>query len=349
MYILGINISHHASISLLHDGEVVYYMEDDRYSGNKEEEWKYHDEKRCLGDIKNYTTHLDHIIFASWGKAGEHCDNDSDLIDSIIRDLSKYNLSFGKIHYEWEHHLYHACSAFYGSGFNESAALILDGGGVSFLDRKEGESMYYFTEGKYEVLKKVYYGWDALEVDYTNYKLNATDVMSSTISCGWIFNTLQGVLGLEPGKVMGLSSYGNSDRFDDDWFKYDNETETWITDNQKILNTYRTLAGDSKYTPYDDEPPNIERQAASDLAKKAQEETRDHTIRLIKQLLSKTKTKNIVLSGGYFLNCVNNYEYLKEFPDVNFYIDPVCHDGGISIGAAKFLWHHVLNKNHPSR
>jgi carbamoyltransferase len=46
------------------------------------------------------------------------------------------------------------------------------------------------------------------------------------------------------------------------------------------------------------------------------------------------------LSGGYGLNCVANYEYLKHFPDYNFYIDPVCFDAGISIGQA---YYHAKN------
>jgi carbamoyltransferase len=57
-------------------------------------------------------------------------------------------------------------------------------------------------------------------------------------------------------------------------------------------------------------------------------------------MLEKTKLKNICLSGGFFLNCVANYEFLKDLPaDVNLYIEPVSSDAGTSIGAAKLLWH----------
>jgi predicted NodU family carbamoyl transferase len=43
---------------------------------------------------------------------------------------------------------------------------------------------------------------------------------------------------------------------------------------------------------------------------------------------------NIVLSGGYSLNCTNNYKYLQSFPDINFFVDPVPHDGGTAVGCA---------------
>ena len=43
---------------------------------------------------------------------------------------------------------------------------------------------------------------------------------------------------------------------------------------------------------------------------------------------------NIVLSGGYSLNCTNNYKYLQSFPDINFFVEPVPHDGGTAVGCA---------------
>jgi predicted NodU family carbamoyl transferase len=48
MYILGVNISHHPSIALLHDNELIYYIEDDRYNKNKEEEWNSDSNIECL-------------------------------------------------------------------------------------------------------------------------------------------------------------------------------------------------------------------------------------------------------------------------------------------------------------
>ena len=67
-----------------------------------------------------------------------------------------------------------------------------------------------------------------------------------------------------------------------------------------------------------------------------QRSTQEEVIALIEKSIQKYDTKNIVLSGGYGLNCVANYEYLKHFPDYNFYIDPVCFDAGISIGQAYY-------------
>ncbi len=74
-----------------------------------------------------------------------------------------------------------------------------------------------------------------------------------------------------------------------------------------------------------------------DLAKQIQYETKVHTCNLIQKAIDMSNNTNVILSGGYFLNTVNNKEYIKEFPNVNFYIDPIAHDGGTAIGAAYYL------------
>jgi predicted NodU family carbamoyl transferase len=48
-------------------------------------------------------------------------------------------------------------------------------------------------------------------------------------------------------------------------------------------------------------------------------------------------TNKILLSGGYSLNCTNNYHYLKANPDYEFFVDPIPHDGGTALGAALWL------------
>lgn len=73
-----------------------------------------------------------------------------------------------------------------------------------------------------------------------------------------------------------------------------------------------------------------------DQCSEVQRSTQEEVISLIQNSIQKYDTKNIVLSGGYGLNCVANYEYLNHFPDYNFYIDPVCFDAGISIGQAYY-------------
>lgn len=77
----------------------------------------------------------------------------------------------------------------------------------------------------------------------------------------------------------------------------------------------------------------------AEIAYKLQVETFKHTCTLIERAIKLTGKNKIVLSGGYFLNCVNNYKYTKKFPELEFFVDPIPHDAGTAIGAAKYVWY----------
>ena len=66
-----------------------------------------------------------------------------------------------------------------------------------------------------------------------------------------------------------------------------------------------------------------------------QKDWEDRAVELVK--IAANKCNNIVLTGGCFLNVVVNYKLLKEFPDLNFYVDPIAFDGGTAIGSAYIL------------
>lgn len=91
---------------------------------------------------------------------------------------------------------------------------------------------------------------------------------------------------------------------------------------------------DSKWTPYVNKCHQV------------QQETQNEVIELLREYTKQVSTKNIVISGGYGLNCVANYEFLNHFPDHKFFIDPICFDAGISVGQA-FYYHKQKSKFFP--
>tara|TARA_A100001037_G_scaffold3927_1_gene3773 strand:+ start:2966 stop:4057 length:1092 start_codon:yes stop_codon:yes gene_type:complete len=356
MFILGINVSHHPSICLLDDGEIVYYLEDDRLNKNKEEEWELDAQMACLACIRQYTSHVDHIIFCSYVKNKWTDCPDDKIIEQVKRNLKLYGLTYKEEHFLPEHHLFHACSTFYSSPFDEAAALICDGGGAPVnpvVDMKEAESMYYLSGNNIETVHKHHGYYDPTFSDAV-LRVNDKLVISHSLSNGGLFNLFCGVFNFGgAGEGMGLSPYGIAEDYPEEWFYYDKDNDLWVTDNEVLLNTCRTVLHAPTYDPELAKEDDLILESSFDdqanVMQKVQQETRKHTIRLIKQLLDKTGTKNVVLSGGYFLNCVNNYSYIKEFPEINFYVDPCAHDGGTSIGAAFYVWHHILDnkQRHP--
>ena len=92
---------------------------------------------------------------------------------------------------------------------------------------------------------------------------------------------------------------------------------------------YGEFMGLAPYAEVDKKYDNIDYKAV-ELAHKAQTETFDETC----ELVEKINSKNIILSGGYFLNCLNNFKLVKKYPNINFFVDPIPHDAGTALGVA---------------
>ena len=81
----------------------------------------------------------------------EHSD-DFVTIKNITSQLKDLGISYDNTTFQNSHHLYHAMSGIFQSGFKEATCLILDGAG-GYLneerkDLKEVESIYSFSQKK---------------------------------------------------------------------------------------------------------------------------------------------------------------------------------------------------------
>jgi carbamoyltransferase len=132
---------------------------------------------------------------------------------------------------------------------------------------------------------------------------------------------------LDAGKVMGLSSYGNED------------THTIFDGNYIDRNVISFRDKDLRKGYLNVNIPH-DFQKEANFAYSLQQQTQAKVKEYILHMVEKTGCKNVCLSGGFFLNCVANYEYLRDLPkDINIYVEPISSDAGTSIGAAKLVWH----------
>ena len=124
MIILGINTSHDASIALLKNEEIIFHLESERISNIK------HDSSSIpvLNLIKNYTDHVDYIVLSGIFS------NDQEDFDKI-KFYKNYILNLGQtfkkngvkvIDYGHQHHITHAATAFFYSGFDNALCVIKD-------------------------------------------------------------------------------------------------------------------------------------------------------------------------------------------------------------------------------
>ncbi len=348
MNILAINPGHNGSAALLVDGELKFYIEEERLSRVK------YDGNPFKGIIEALKYGVDILVlggtqqeFPKLPWTGE--DPYTGLVRKFNPNIKIYNLGQA-------HHLGHAASAFYNSGFDEAAAVIVDGAGtrqVITIDEKfsnpgfETESIFDCSYD--EDIKPIFqtYGGnpdtqrainDNLEMDSAITIVKAYEAVSEYLGFGYI----------EAGKTMGLAPYGKkSDELPDLFINGRGDKNVFVPNYPAGAHVdhprweYLTLKEDPKLWHRD---PSKITDAAMELAWAVQEETQELVGDLIKKAISMTGKKNVVIAGGYGLNCVANYYYKKRFPDLNIFVDPISHDGGTAIGLA-YLVHYSETKD----
>lgn len=223
--------------------------------------------------------------------------------------------------YFYPHHLSHAASAFYLSGFEEANILTLDGSGEELTGM-----LAVGRGGDIEVIKK-------FELPH---------------SLGGFYATMTEYLGFKPyideGKVMGLASYGtfNKEIFDkiSCFIKFDPDTGDFIVDP-----TFRYIGNHSYGSRFTDKlvellgtprPKHITAlsQPYIDIAYCTQFITEQIAVSLTRQLFKLTGIRNICLAGGVAMNCVMNGKIANLDHVDDIFVQPAASDNGVSLGAA---------------
>jgi carbamoyltransferase len=341
--ILAINPGHNGSAALVVDGELVFYSEEERLSRLKYDGNPF---KAMLHVLINHK--IDELVlggttpeFSKLPWTGE------DAYSALVR---KFNPKVKITNLGHLHHLGHAASTFYGSGFETAAALIVDGAG-SFHQESMGENMPSTGGFETETIYHCAYPHDfnAVYKRYAEgnaaYYDNGIQEFDNSVTITKAFEAVSEYLGfgfIEAGKTMGLAPYGEDD---------DNIPSFFINNKgNKNLLIPRYPAGahiDENRNPYLKrfvDPRewhndfNLVRDVDKNLAWRVQKEVEEQMYDLIQKAVDITGETNIVISGGFGLNCVANYKFVKKFPNLNFYVDPIAHDGGTAIGLAMYAW-----------
>jgi len=206
--------------------------------------------------------------------------------------------------YDVWHHTSHAAHAFYSSHFDSATIFTMDGGG------KQGETTAFTV-------------WKGKDTRITPLKI----FEEHKLNLGMMWSRLlRRVLGLrimpgnhtQSGTAMAMSAFGDPRRFRDIFQRpYPVKSEIY-----KELHKEMTS-----------------QQAKFDLSASLQE----YTEKVLHYVMQQYPAKNICLSGGTALNSVATAKMLDWFPDSNLYVCPVPYDGGLSIGGAQYVWHHILD------
>lgn len=341
--ILAINPGHNGSAALVSDGEVVFYCEEERLSRMKYDGNPFRSMLQIL--INNKIDEL--YIGGTTNELSQLPWTGEDAYTALVR---KFNPNVKVTKLGNLHHLGHAAGAFYNSGFETAAAVIVDGAGSVHSDQNEqtGQgSQGYETETIYHCsypheFNAVYKRYAAQGIPYYD---NGIQEFDNSVTITKAYEAVSFYLGfgfIEAGKTMGLAPYGEEDPTIPPFFVEGKGNKNLLLpsypagafiDENRFPHLKRFADPSDWHNDF-----NLVRDIDKNLAYHVQKETEEQMYALIQKAIDITGETNIVISGGYGLNCVANYKFLKKFPDITFYIDPIAHDGGTAIGLARYAW-----------
>jgi len=331
--------NHDASMCILKDNKIDLFVQVERLNRKK------HSAElniKTFNIIKDHVNYIDDLILVNFF--------DKSKINLTVEMINKLVKIKNVIVDDDNHHLYHAASAFYLSGFKEATCLVIDGWGTLLnIDNFSGSETNSIFEASYgckfksiyknlcyDLLKLDWFDQDSIEKKYkedTGCELN----ISNGLDIGVMYGSVSHYLGferLEGGKTMGLSSYGKKSNLPN--FLYKNQIA-----NMNVFTNNRTL--NDKVNP---ELKINTFQNKANIAYSVQKALEKIFLNKIKYITKNKKCKNIVLSGGCALNILGNSILKEKYPYINLYIDPIANDASLSLGAAKY---HYYNRSGDTR
>lgn len=378
-WIAAITRGHNAGVCLLKDGQVVFALEEERLSRQKYDGGPF----ATMIKILDYTDKLDYLVIAHTqplAEAGRVDFSGDDVYTGLARKLGLIDrhqdnqnhpqvIDLSKVH-----HKLHAACAFYRSGFESATAVIVDGAGTFIPMSIDGQTeMTWELESifecgypsKFNTLYKHQGGrgpWRGIKLnvprlegeDRGTFELVLDDTAGITKAyeavtqyCGWA--------PIEAGKTMGLFPYGSpnenippiyTDAGGQKWRTADRNLVIPTYPNGAKINEYRYTELETPEEVYEKRQDVTLLKSRRDLAYAVQTQSQREVLSLIKKAVELSGNKNVVLSGGYGLNCVANYFYLTELNElgINLYVEPISSDAGTCIGAA-LLVHHQNNND----
>jgi carbamoyltransferase len=219
------------------------------------------------------------------------------------------------------HHLAHAASAYYCSGYDESAILVFDGHG------EENTTTIFRGEGK---------------------RITRLKEINIPHSLGWFYSAFTEFLGWNPNegevKLMGLAPFGAPDP---DVEKLVREV-LQITDEGYRIDADYLFYGPRSYGKFFSDaiverlgPPRGRGEPLTDrhrsIARAVQDRLEEVGVHLASIALRVAGSRRLCLAGGVALNCKMNGELHRRGLADEIFVQPLAYDGGVSLGAAQAL------------
>ena len=377
VWIAGITRGHNAGVCLLRDGEIVFSIEEERLTRQKYDGGPY----ASMIKILEHTPKLDYLVIAHTTPketAGNIDFSGEDMYTGFARKLGLIDRKANRFNHPQVidlssvHHKLHAACAFYRSGFEEAVAVIVDGAGT-FLNLKNNENDNSVTGWETETFFKCGYPSNFNTIykhigikepkpgtivknfpsdlygEIGTHEVRIAD-HAGIVKAYEAVTEYCGFSAIEAGKTMGLFPYGKpNDKIPPLFDKTGTHT---VTNRNLIVPRYpngAVINADLYEVLGDSNAQDLSTlENRRDLAYAVQTQTQEQVLELILKAVEMSGINNVVLSGGYGLNCVANYYYLTKLNEkgINLYVEPISNDAGTAMGAAMIV--HRTNANDSS-
>lgn len=243
-----------------------------------------------------------------------------------------------KVH-QVEHHRSHLASAFFASPFDEAALLSIDGSGdftttmigvgrgnqIEVLDSVDfPHSIGIFYTAFTQLLGFPHYGDEYKVMGLAPYGTVQSELMDKLKRVVRLNN--QGLFSLDlkyfVSPTKGIIAYGD-----------DHVPIVTSLFNEKLTGLFGPARAKSEpLTQYH-----------KDLAASVQRMTEETIFHILTHLQQRTGLKNVCIAGGVAQNSVANGKITRNTPFTQVYIPSAGHDAGISMGAALYVQHQMLD------
>ncbi|MBI3559187.1 hypothetical protein HY085_02220 [Candidatus Gottesmanbacteria bacterium] len=372
MYLLGISCYYHESAAcLIKNGLVMAASAEERFSRKKHDsDFPKLAVDFCLRQAKATVNDISYVIFYEkpfwkfqrillstlvsypwafklFARAMITWFLDKLWVKSLL--ASALNINPAKILFV-PHHLSHAASAFYPSGFENCAILTLDGVGewtTTTYGIGQGNEIKILGEIKFPhslgLLYSVFTAFLGFEVNDGEYKVMGMAPYGKPL----YLNKVRKLVNVYPdGSYLLKMKYFAYHRTADKSFSQEFVT---LFGKPRPHNLY-FFTKRSGYPSYfgkkseDYEELCQQNQKYADIAASIQAFTEEVILRTASFVHRKTKMDSLCIAGGVGLNSVANGILFRRGPFKRIFVQPASGDDGGSLGAALYVYHGILNK-----
>lgn len=320
---------------LVQDGRITAASAEERFTNRKHTgEFPVNAIRSCLRQARLALNDIDHFVHSfNYEPLDFFFTRDpvsSKLYDEVLsRDAIRSSANevmpefpIERLHFV-NHHLSHAASAYFASGWDECLVVVLDG-----MGEVSGGSVFVASQEKLKLI----------------HEIPATD------SIGILYSLITLHLGFDFGadeyKIMGLAPYGNPTRFEE---FFNNAVELLPNGSIRIpmlamnhsrisRENYQTtreyLNGNLLPARQDNEPLQTVHQDVAAALQRCLEKAVFH---ICSKFATSTKLENLAMAGGVALNCTCNSNLLESGFFNDIFIQPAAGDDGAAAGAALYF------------